>query len=146
MSLDTIPLGNGGYATGVVARMAPRGRIILAYLFGPKRAALPLASDVAMLNPTKAIRRVRAGDLGLMNGSWQVLGDVPGWASHEWPTPPFVRRDPLSKRAWRVEYADIDPSKLVSETSIPYETSGLEGSGLHGYGSVEELMKKELAR
>lgn len=36
-----LPLRKGGYAVGVVARMAPRGRIILAYFFGPKRNQIP---------------------------------------------------------------------------------------------------------
>src|SRR4051812_43143904 len=89
----SIPLRHGGHALGVVARMAPGGRIVLAYLFGPKRDAVPALADVVWLRPKDAIRHLRIGDLGLLNGEWPVVGELPNWDRSAWPMPSFVRRD-----------------------------------------------------
>ncbi len=143
-SLFAVPLREGGYAVGVVARMAPAGRIILAYLFGPKRDAVPNLADVAQLQSKDAIKCLRIGDLGLMNGKWPVIGDSQYWKRHAWPVPSFVRRDDLSNRAWRVTYSDSDPDKLEREESVTYEIDGLEENGLYGCGAAELLMTKLL--
>lgn len=140
-----VPLREGGYAVGVVARMAPAGRIILTYLFGSKHDTVPNLADVAQLQPKDACKCLRIGDLGLMNGKWPIIGDSQYWEQQAWPVPSFVRRDDMSKRAWRVIYSDADPSKLEREESVPYEISGLEENGLYGYGAVELLMTKLLA-
>ena len=139
-----VPLRQGGYAVGVVARMAPRGRIVLAYLFGPKRDAAPSLMDVARLHPKDAIKRLRIGDLGLINGEWPILGELPEWDRQAWPMPSFVRRDDLSKRAWHSIYSDANPSKLEREEPASYEASDLEQDALHGSGAVELRMTKLL--
>lgn len=140
-----VPLRTGGYALGVVGRMAPRGRIILAYLFGTKYTEIPEAATVKTLQPSHAIKRLRVGDLGLVNGEWPVFGESEGWRRSDWPMPPFVRRDDLSKRAWRVSYSDSDPSKLIAEEVVPFHVTGLEEADLYGYGAVEQLLSKILA-
>lgn len=136
----SIPLREGGYATGVVARAAPQGKVVLAYLFGPRRNSPPKPYELGQLHPVNALKCLRVGDLGLINGDWRVLGNIPGWRREDWPTPTFVRRDDLSKRAWRVRYDDTDPSVLEHEEVIPYETAGLERQSLFGYGAVELLL------
>ncbi|WP_198432657.1 immunity 26/phosphotriesterase HocA family protein [Burkholderia ubonensis] len=101
-----VPLRTGGYAIGVVARMAPKGKIVLAYFFGPKCDAVPALSEVEGLKPTDAIKCVRLGDLGMVNGEWPIIGASPGWAREDWPMPSFIKQDPLSNRVWLVRYAD----------------------------------------
>ena len=139
-----IPLRHGGYTRGAVARMAPGGRIVLAYLFGPKRDAAPVLVDAERLQPKDAVRCLRIGDLGLINGDWSVLGELPNWDRHAWSMPLFIRRDDLSKRAWRSIYSDVDPSKLEREEPVSYETGELERDVLHGAGAVELLLTKLL--
>jgi hypothetical protein len=139
-----VPLKNGGYGTGVVARVAPGGRIILAYLFGPKRALPATLAEVAELRPGDAVRRLRTGDLGLVNRSWPLIGTQPDWRAEEWPMPPFIRRADTLKRAWRAFYLDADPGKLEREESVPYETDHLESDSLYGYGATEILLTKLL--
>jgi hypothetical protein len=139
-----VPLKGGGYAVGVVARMAPSGRIILAYLFGPKRDALPALAELERLQPHQAVRRLRTGDLGLVNERWPVIGVSDEWEREAWPIPSFIRRADLLKRAWRATYSDADPGKLEREESVPYDTPGLESDSLYGYGATEMLMSKLL--
>ena len=124
--------------------MAPNGRVVLAYLFGPKRDAVPLLADVARLQPKEAVKCLRIGDLGLINGEWPILGDLPHWDRPAWSMPSFARRDTLSQRAWRSVYSDSDPSKLEQEKPMPYDADDLERDALYGAGAVELMMTKLL--
>jgi hypothetical protein len=139
-----MPLRQGGYAIGMIARMAPRGRIVLAYFFGPKWDIIPALGFAEGLQSKDAVNCLRIGDLGLIDGSWHVLGVLPNWNRQAWPMPTLVRRDELSKRAWRSVYSDSDPSKLTREEPIPYEGCELERDALYGYGAAELLLTKLL--
>jgi hypothetical protein len=138
-----VPLINGGYAAGLVARMSPQGKIMLAYLFGPKRAVMPTLADVQDLKAGDALKAIRTGDMALANGRWPVLGEAEHFERNDWPVPVFIRRSDALKRAWQATYAD-DPAKPEREVSVPYETAGLETDSLFGYGSTELLLTKLL--
>ncbi len=140
-----VPLKSGGYGVGVVARTAPAGKIILAYLFGPRCDVLPGLGELAQYRPGDAVRRVRTGDLGLLNGTRRVIGETDGWDRLAWPMPPFIRRADSLKRAWRATYSEVDPSKLEREEGVPYDTEGLESDSLYGYGATELLLTKLLS-
>jgi hypothetical protein len=140
-----VPLRQGGYASGVVARVAPRGRVILVYLFGPPRDQLPSFDDVAGLQAKDAARCLRVGDLGLVNGEWPIIGNSN--LDHDaWPMPSFVGRDDLTGRMWRSTYSDHDPSKLERQEPIVRNVEDLERDVLFGYGAVEILMTKVLKK
>jgi len=90
-SVFLVPLRDGGLARGVVARSAPRGKLLLGYFFGPR---LVSRKEVALsgLEPENTILRLRSGDLGLLKGLWPVVGKLPDWNPAEWAD--AVRRDP----------------------------------------------------
>ena len=125
-------------------RQIPRGRIILGYFFGPKFNEVPGIDATESLQPRRAIKRLLFGDLGLINGEWRVLGELVNWRRADWPVPQFVRRDDISKRAWRISYSDSDPSKLVAEEPAPFDVNDLENGQLWGYGAIEQLLTKLL--
>jgi hypothetical protein len=131
-----MPLRQGGYATGRIARHSGNG-CILAYFFGPKRETVPVLEDLENLTPDSAIKVLRAGDLGIIEGSWPIVGDSPIWKREEWSIPPFIRRDDIGKVAWRVTYADDNPLQVISEQRIPYDNLEYERDGLHGSGAAE---------
>jgi immunity protein 26 of polymorphic toxin system len=139
-SIFLVPLRNGGYVRGVVARGASRGRVLLGYFFGP-RIESPKSAVLDDLEPAHAALRLRFGDLGLINGEWAIVGNVPNWVPAEWPMPEFVTRDPLSKRAWVVRYADSDPRQVVSECPTDFD-SHLPEDSLAGYGAAEIILTK----
>jgi hypothetical protein len=139
-----VPLRQGGYAVGRVARHTPEGEIILAYLFGPKRERVPTLDEVEHLEPHEAVKAIHVGYLGLLDGSWPVIGDSPRWERERWPMPAFIRKDDLSRTAWRVIYSDDDPNSVVSEQRIPYETAELESAGLYGAKAVEAVLSQLL--
>jgi hypothetical protein len=95
------------------------------------------------LDPAHAILRVRFGDLGLVNGSWAIIGQIPNWTRTMWPMPEFVRRDPLSRKAWAVRHSDTDPSQTESEYPTDFD-SALMTDSLSGYGAVEIKLTKLL--
>ena len=138
----TVPLRNGGYARGVVARAAPEGRVLFGYFFGPKLNS-PENAVTDDLKPEDAILSVIFGDLGLINGEWNIIGAVSKWDRNLWPMPDFVRRDPIMKRAWRVRYSDSDPSQLEGEEPVAFDTN-LPPNISSGYGAVELKLTKLL--
>jgi hypothetical protein len=117
--------------------MRPRGKIILGYLFGPKRDVLPTLAEVAMFRPQDALKRLHIGDLGLLNGEWSIVGELSPWDRTEWRTPEFVRRDLLSRRAKRIVYSDDNPNEIEREEPVPYDITGLEDDALCGCGGIE---------
>lgn len=133
----SVPLAKAGYAVGLIARMRPSGKIVLGYFFGPRRLEMPGLAEVTLLSPKQAILVVRFGDLRLLNGQWPIIGIDPSWSRDKWPSPDFLRRDPLTKRAWRVHYSDNDPSVIVSEKPDSYERDDLTDDGLDGAKAVE---------
>jgi hypothetical protein len=139
----SVPLRQGGYAIGRVARHAPRGLIILAYLFGPKRETIPALEEADRLQADEAIGVWRISHLGLIDGTWPIIGDSLTWAREKWPTPPFIRK--TGRHAWRVIYSDDNPNELVAEEPIPCETSGLEINALYGAKAAETVLSKILS-
>ncbi|UWU66368.1 immunity 26/phosphotriesterase HocA family protein [Bradyrhizobium sp. NC92] len=144
-SVFALPLRNGGFARGVVARSPRRGRVLLGYFFGP-RLETPAAAMLDELHPNLAVARIRFGDLGLIEGRWLIIGKIPSWNQADWPFPDFVRRDPISRKAWLVRYANDDPLRSVSELLSNYDDLQLlDSDGLFGAGAAEARISKLLA-
>ena len=120
--------------------------MILAYLFGPKRDRVPRLAEVESLRPEEACKVLRMGDLGLIDGSWTILGDSRDWERSRWPMPAFVRCEDLRGRAWRCVYSDSDPNHLLEEEEVPFDHAGLERASVCGAGFVEILMTKLLGK
>ena len=89
-SLFAVPLNDGGYGLGLVARMSSKG-ILLGYFFAPKWAQVPSLPEVKSLSPNDSVLIGRFSSLGLKQGTWEVLGSVLGWVPEEWPMPVFAR-------------------------------------------------------
>jgi hypothetical protein len=144
-SIFLVPLRNGGYARGVVARASPKGRGLFGYFFGPRLASIRSLAFEDLI-PSKAVTRLHFGDLGLINREWKICGEIQNWDRSEWPMPDFVRRDPLGKIKPRlVRYSDTDPNKILEEYPVD-DDSGLEVDSLSGYGAVEIKLSKLLGQ
>ena len=133
-SVFLVPLRTGGYGRGVVARMAPKGRVLLGYFFGPRLISID-AATLDGLVPEQAALRIRIGDLGLMNGEWHICGSVSNWNRCHWPIPEFARRAP-GMRTRLVRYSDDNPNHVVAEQAID-DDPGLSTDSLSGYRAVE---------
>jgi hypothetical protein len=136
-----VPLRSRGFAAGIVARTASGGGIVLAYFFKKVWDRPPALEDVKVLRPKDAVRVLRVGDLGLIDGTWPVLGRDPDWNRDEWGVPQFIRRDDLSRRAWSVQYSDGDANLVESETPTSFETN-LERDAVLGAGAAEVVLTR----
>lgn len=132
----SVPLREGGYGLGVVARMAPKGKLVLGYFFGPRKETPEF--DLGGLQASDAVLVGRFGDLHLFDGKWKTLGQVPHWDRARWPLPLFLKRDPLGCIPDRVVIYDEDaldkPGRWEARAVIPHD---LIPDGLMGAGFVE---------
>jgi hypothetical protein len=139
-----VPLREGGYAVGVVARANPKAAL-LGYFFGPKRDNVPSLDDVAHLKPADAVLVGKFGHIGLTQGNWPILGRLEDWDRDEWSMPVFVRYEELTGRSFHVFYDDNDPNKLLREEQV--EAGAAEQGpkdGLMGAGFVEKVLTSQL--
>ena len=132
-----VPLRSGGFAAGRVARSTKRGKVLLGYFFGPRRAAVPLLREVATARPAEAALVAMFGDLGLIEGTWPILGEGESWAREQWPMPDFVRVEPITGRMWRVRYDDKDPNKVIGEERLDAVDPSLATDTMSGAGAIE---------
>lgn len=142
-NLFSVPLKLDGFAVGLVARATPESPVILAYFFSERYLSIPKVDDLTFLKPTDAFKVWMVGDLGLINGEWEVIGEIPNFVRSQWKVPNFVRREEFSGRTWLVSYSDENPSVVLSETKVTEgDVIGLESDYMRGYGSVEKLLSK----
>jgi hypothetical protein len=140
-----VPLRDGGFAVGVIARANPGG-VLLGYFFGPPRPEIPELQDVACLRPGDAVLVRKFGHLGIVQGKWPLLGRMDGWGRRDWPTPVFVRYEQLTGRSFRVFYDDDDPNRVLREEKIaPGEEEQGPKDGLMGAGFAEAALTQILA-
>lgn len=139
-SVFAVPLRSGGYAVGVVARFTAEkyhgGGVLLGYFFGSKHETVPTAAVIEALDPHKALAVLKFGALSLLSGEWPIIGSVTDWKREDWSLPDFVRKDDISKRAWRVRYSDDNLVQPISEEPTPYD-SPLQKDSVAGAGFVE---------
>lgn len=139
-----MPLPAGGYATAVVARVAPSG-VALGYFFGPRTPTVPDAGSLEGLRAQLAVLIGKFGDLGILEGTWQRIGRMPGWERRKWPMPAFKRKSPLDQRLWRVEYADDDPNSTPRESLITEQQArSLPDDGLYGDVAIARVLDLRL--
>ena len=142
-----VPLETGEWALGVVSRAAPEGRVLIGHFFGPRREALPETSELPALRPEDAVAVERFCDLGLVDGSWPVLGPAEGWRREDWPAPAFRRVDVVSGAVRRIVYDDADPFQVVaSERVAPDAAGGLPNDGVQCAIGMSRLVEERLRR
>lgn len=139
-----VPLPDGGFALGIVARMAPNGKCLLGYFFGPRQDTPNF--DLGSLSADAAVLVGRFGDLHLIDGKWKIVGQVPDWDRSRWPLPLFLWRDPLGFLPDRVViYDEDDLAKLGKWERRLVIPGGIPEDGLMGAGFVETKLSMLLS-
>jgi hypothetical protein len=134
-----VPLPNGGFGIGMLARMDGRG-IALGYFFGRRHATVPAAEALNHLRTADSILVAMFGDLGLRRGDWLVIGHADGWRPEQWPVPVFGRIDEYANKARRAEYDD-QRLEIVSDTRIDVAIARtLPRDGLVGFTGIENWL------
>ncbi|WP_421695366.1 Imm26 family immunity protein [Aestuariivirga sp.] len=148
----SVPLGDGEFALGLVARRAPRAAMIFGYFFGPTMSSIPSTSQIPDLLRLGVVLRCRFGDLALLNGKWHAIGKVPAWNRRAWPMPLFYRDeyellrppDSSATRLFLIKRSDDNPAKVEWEQRVLELPSDVLQDSLYGAGAVEILLRKLL--
>ena len=139
-----VPLHTTGYGVGVVARMPRGGKVLLGYFFGPRRDRPPALDEVSALRPAQAVRALRFGDLGLIEGKWPLIGRSPDWDRARWPMPTFVRTEPIRGMRWTARYPDDDPLGNPTLERLFESPAAYERDAISGAGAVEIVLTADL--
>jgi hypothetical protein len=138
--LFAVPLREGGFALGLVAR-ANRDGVLFGYFFGPKYDSLPSLDLVGTLRVDDAILIRMFGHLGLLRGEWPILGQVPGWCRSDWYIPGLYRCEELTGRSFLVFYDDRNPNHMIREEELaPDSAVNQPKDGLSGAGAIEIVL------
>ena len=138
-----VPLQDGGFARGIVARLDGRGQIF-AYFFGP-RLSHP-ADSFDDLRAQDAILSGLCGDLGLLRGVWPRAGEPEAWERRDWPLPALYREDESQRQAWLSRY-DENSLSFICETPVEFRAKQFVDypyDRLMGYKAVEIRLSKLL--
>jgi hypothetical protein len=135
-----VPLPDGGFAVGIVARANPKG-VLLGYFFGPRRSNPPAVAELERLTSADAVLTTKLGHLGLIDARWPVLGRTQDWDPGLWPMPTFVRYEQLTGRIFEVCYDQDDPNLAVAEDQISADQAlGRRADRMSGHGAVENRL------
>lgn len=139
-----VPLENGQFATGLLARLSPSG-IALGYFFGPSRDRPGEMAGLELLTPEDAVLVGRFGDLSLQDKTWPVTGRVDPWVPRSWPMPVLIRHQLLTGLVLKVFYDDSDPQVWLRTEPVTQgeELDGPE-DGMMGAGFVEARLSRLL--
>lgn len=134
----------GGWGLGIIARCKPP--TIIGYFFGPRRMAPPTLEDTIGLRYQDAIVAGDVGDLGLLNGEWQVIGHQPAFHRADWPMPLFTTVD--GPRLYLCTMDEDDPGRIIPLERITAEEADRRGAIpylAHGYRALSLKLDKRLA-
>jgi Immunity protein 26 len=135
-----VPLAREGHCLGLVARTSSRkDGVVLGYFFGPWVEKRPDLGQTIGLSPAKAILVARFGHLGLVSGTWALLGRNADWNRERWPMPTFGRRTSLGA-TYQVDYSDTDALQSTRTTRV--DASEIDGLPHDGVAGVEFIQKR----
>jgi hypothetical protein len=137
-----VPLADGTFSLGVIARMTNAGKVLLGYFFTTVFRQCPNVETMPLLRAEDAARIIRFGDLGLFNGEWTVVGRLPEWQRADWPMPPFIMRPPLTNTASLIFYSDEDPNKVSRIVKCDPNIDAYAKDSVFGYGAVAALIRQ----
>jgi hypothetical protein len=142
----TVPLGNGGYALDLVARMDRAGGI-LALFFGPRCSSIPTFEEIGPRTPGEVVLVANTGPVGFTHGDWRVVGPSEHWDRTEWPMPVFGRYDGVTDKAWRVYYAEDDLVQVVRKEPVTVaEARLLPRDEISGDLAVQKVLTRLLGQ
>jgi Immunity protein 26 len=146
-----VPLGEAGYAVGLVARAPKRGDVVFGYFFGPLRAEIPSVEALGGLTPNDAILVTRFFDFAIESGEWLTLGSRTCWERTAWPLPELRRTfgAELTGEHLVDRYSDDNPGKWLGSWALATEAEAatyLTDRGLCAPGYVENVLADAFGR
>ena len=126
------------YGLARIARIAPKGKIITIYGFGPPRKSLLAPAELLNLKAESADLVRTCGDLGIITGAWQILPHGGPFVRTEWPMPSFSRWEEGASFGIRLDYVADAPNTTPVASRIPIDVARrLPPDGIAGYKALE---------
>lgn len=133
------------WAIGLVARVAPGGRIVLGYFFSPLHDTPPSLQEIPEYHADDAAFISRCSDLYILTGRWKVLGKKDSWDRRLWPMPVFCEKTGAGG-TFRVVRPDDNPNGPEKRFRIsPEECEGLPDDSAMGSLFVEVMLAQTLS-
>ncbi|CAM2008763.1 Imm26 family immunity protein [Acanthopleuribacter pedis] len=129
-----VPLENGEYGRGIVARLRGDG-VVFGYFFGP--ALRKPEGDFKGLLAKDAALVGKFGDPGLLEKTWPIQGQLPDWNRAKWPLPPLYREDDDESKVIISHYDDLNMEFLYEEKCPVENAKELPEDALFGYVAAE---------
>jgi Immunity protein 26 len=110
-TLFSVPLEDGRYAIGLIARRAPKkGKFngIFGYFWGPFSSIADCRKNAASLSVNVSVMHQICGGTFLKNSRWQVLGYIADFDRRKWPFPDFYQHPPDTNQYFRVRFDEDD--------------------------------------
>lgn len=142
--LFKVPLASGGFALGVLARKSRRTMCMFGYFFGPRLFENPDLESIATLKYELAVETLMFSGLGLQQGEWVVLGQIPNWDRTKWPLTKFVNESEGRGYAWITTYDETNLCKQIETVPCKEGSTSLPKDGSWGFVAVERLLDRKL--
>lgn len=144
-----VPLKDGGYALGIIARGSYKTKGGLGYFFGPRYETIPDGKETWRKRPSDAVLIAWFGDLGIIWGKWPLIPSTRPFRREEWPVPKFRRTDALKpEKGWLVEYSQEVggiPAPIRETYCDAKSLMGLFEDGDYGYEAIEIVLTRLLS-
>ena len=135
-----VPLQDNTFVTSLVIRQ--NGSISLGYFFKERYTELPM---IEQWQPSEVILiALFGGRLGLKNGNWQLLGQLPQWDRNEWQVPILRQQDPINTSVYYAVMYDNDIKNFTRKIIYEEEAKTYYLYGIYGYKAIENVLNKLL--
>ncbi|MGB7815668.1 MAG: immunity 26/phosphotriesterase HocA family protein [Methylotenera sp.] len=129
-----VPLQNGGYASGLVARTDKEGRAF-GYFFGPRMDEVSEITHTQKLHPEEAILVCKFGDNSVHGKPWPIVGNLPNYSPDVWKLP-FFYRQAMGDNYYTVSEYD-DQLDCIRERQVALDDPNIKDMVIDElYGSV----------
>jgi hypothetical protein len=137
-----VPLRDGSYAIGIIARAASSG-ILFGYFFGKRFGDVPGREKFPDLKAGQAVLVMECSSLGLRNGTWTHVSRDWSWDRAEWPFPWFRHKSSFTGRYTRRLIDETDLATMLREESVSEEEAlTLPEDGLAGAEFLEKILSR----
>lgn len=141
-SIFLVPLLNGGYTLGLVARHYKHGTLF--YFFKEKYATKIEKIPIEAIRKDNILWVKQGGDGAFIKHTWPILGVLPKWDKDEWPIPVFKTKDILKGFPIAVfldeRLEEIDRKRITEKEAKQIKWK----NGIAGTGYIEEELSELL--